>query len=278
MPVSAPGGGYKGLGYYDDEPRAKKPTGLIVAVVVAAVVVVGLVAALVIAKPTNSVTGEAMAVANPTTAPPDKPSASNNPLQPKPTGAPKVAGWKVIAVNDGRELKTTKAYDVPQAWEPMTSAAVFGSPPKTLSLYTPAIYMKGFCPESPTSFRAISGLLTIPNEGDTTAQANAAAQRIAEFVYTTKAGVKPKVTPGQPQPVTVDKDKKAVAVSATLAITPGPEDKCPVPTAAVSVAVLESKQGDTSSIVIAAIGDQGFPEAVGVADFEKIVTSLHPAN
>nr|WP_042185575.1 hypothetical protein [Kibdelosporangium sp. MJ126-NF4]CEL16757.1 putative membrane protein [Kibdelosporangium sp. MJ126-NF4]CTQ92014.1 putative membrane protein [Kibdelosporangium sp. MJ126-NF4] len=277
--MSAPGGGYKGLGYYDDKPQAKKPTGLIVAVVVAAVVVVGLVAALVIVRPTTAVTGEALPMADATTkSSTGKPKPSDNPLSPQATGAPKVPGWKPIPINNGRELKTTKAYDVPPKWEPMTSAAVFGQPPSTFSLFVPAVFMRGFCPESPNSFRAIAGLASMKNEGDTPTQAIAAAQRVGDAVYTTKAGVKPKITMGQPQPVTIDQDKKAVAVSATIAITPGPEDKCPTTTAAVSVAVIESKTTDQTNIIIAAIGDQGVPDAVAAADFDKVITSMHPAN
>ncbi|MBE1464674.1 hypothetical protein [Kibdelosporangium phytohabitans] len=276
--MSAPGGGYKGLGYYDEKPQAKKPTGLIVAVVVAAVVVVGLVAALVIAKPTSSVTGEPLAVANPTTPSTEKSGPSNNPLQPKPTGKPKVDGWKVIAVNNGKELKTSKGYDVPPTWEPLTSSAVFGEGANALSLFTPGIFQKGFCTGSPNSFRAIAGLLTVPNEGDNPTQSKAAAQRVGEAVYTNKAGVKPQATFSEPKPVTIDGNKKASVVTATLAITPGPEDKCPTTSAAVSVAVIESKPEDKTSIVIAAIGDQGVPDAVPPADFEKVVTSLHPVN
>ncbi|ONI70445.1 hypothetical protein ALI144C_48225 [Actinosynnema sp. ALI-1.44] len=276
--MSAPGGGYKGLGYYDEKPQAKKPTGLIVAVVVAAVVVVGLIAALVIVKPTSAVNGEALAVANPTTPSTDKSGASNNPLQPKPTGKPKVDGWKVIAVNNGKELKTSKGYDVPPAWEPLTSSAVFGEGANALSLFTPGIFQKGFCQGVPNSFRAIAGLLTVPNEGDNATQSKAAAQRVGEAVYTTKAGLKPQFTFGEPKPVTIDGNKKSYVVTATMTITPGPEDKCPGTAAAVSVVVIEAKPEDKTSIVIAATGDQGVPDAVPATDFEKIVTSLHPVN
>ncbi len=278
-PVSAPGGGYQGLGYYD-EPQPKKPTGLIVSVVIAAVVVVGLVMTLLIVNPTSPVTGEPLAVANPTTSPssPTRSGPSNNPLQPKATGAPKVEGWKVIAVNDGRELQTTKAYDVPQSWEPLTTTASFGSGDTKFTLYTPAIYMRGVCPGSPNTFRSIAGLLTVQNTGDNAAQAVAAAQRISDGAYVTKGGVKPKVTMGQPQPVVVDKDKKASTVSAKLAITPGPEDKCSPNAASVSVVVLESKPTDKTSVVIAAFADQGVPDATPEGDLLKIVTSLHPAN
>ncbi|WP_173124540.1 hypothetical protein [Kibdelosporangium persicum] len=277
--MSAPGGGYQGLGYYD-EPQPKKPTGLIVSVVVAAVVVVGLVMTLLIVNPTSQVAGEPLAVANPTLPAPSstRSGPSNNPLQPKATGAPKVEGWKVIAVNDGRELQTTKAYDVPQTWEPLTSNASFGSGDGKFTIYTPAIYMKGFCSGVPSSFRALAGLLTVQNSGDNAAQSIAAAQRLADGVYTTKAGAKPKVTMGQPQPVVVDRDKKAHTVTAKLAITPGPEDKCPVTSAAVSVVVLESKPTDKTSVVVAAFADQGIPEATAEGDLQKIVTSLHPAN
>ncbi|MCE7007630.1 hypothetical protein LWC34_33125 [Kibdelosporangium philippinense] len=277
--MSAPGGGYQGLGYYD-EPHPKKPTGLIVSVVIAAVVVVGLVMTLLIVNPTNPVTGSPLAIANPTrsTSSPTRSAPSNNPLQPKATGAPKVEGWKVIAVNDGRELVTTKAYDVPPVWEPLTSTASFGSGDTRFTLYTPAIYMRGICPGAPNTFRSIAGLLTVKNEGDNAAQAVAAAQRISDGAYATKSGEKPKVTMGQAQPVVVDKDKKAQAVTAKMTITPGAEDKCSPNAATVSVVVLESKPTDKTSVVIAAFADQGVANATPEGDLLKIVTSLHPAN
>jgi hypothetical protein len=281
--VSAPGGGYQGLGYYAEPPEKKKATGLLVSVAVAAVVVAGLVVTLVVIGPSRSTGGVPLAVQSPLLSS-NTPSRSGtapgagDPLQPKATGAPQVAGWKVIPINDGKTLQTSKAYDVPPNWDPLTLSASFGPDTGKISLYTPAIYLKGYCPGSTTSFRAMAGVTTVTNSGDNAAQAIAAAQKVTDSVYHTKNNTKPKITMGQPTPVSVDRDKRGYTVTAKSEITLGPDDKCTPTRASVSVVVLESKPEDKTSVVITAFADQDFAEAVPETDLQKIVTSMHAAN
>jgi hypothetical protein len=283
--VSAPGGGYQGLGYYAEPPvEKKKATGLILAVAVAAVVVAGLIVTLVVVGPNRSTDGVPLAVqgvvstSSSTPARPGASSSSGDPLQPKATGAPQVAGWKVIPINDGKNLQTSKAYDVPPDWDPLTISAAFGPDDARISLYTPAIYLKGYCTGSPTSFRAMAGVTTVTNSGDNATQAIAAAQKVTDAVYHTKNNTKPKITMGQPTPVSIDRDKRGYTVTAKSDITLGPDDKCTPTKATVSVVVLESKPEDKTSVVITAFADQDFTEAVAEQDLQKIVTSMHAAN
>jgi hypothetical protein len=270
---------YQGLGYYGNEPEPpKKNNTLLISLVVAAVVVVGLVGTLLIIGVRTETPGEALAVAGVATNPTSpKRTATNDPLQPKATGAPQVPGWRPIAINNGGQLQTSKAYDVPPTWQPMTSSATFGKQTKT-TLYTPAIYMKGYCPASPTSFRSMAGLLTVDNQGTNEAQAAAAAQRLADAVYTTSEGTKPTVQMGQPQPVSVDRDKKGFTVTAKATLAPSAQDKCSAPSATITVMVLSSKPEDKTSVVLAAFADEGFAEATPEAHLQQIVTSIHAAN
>lgn len=270
---------YQGLGYYGNEPEppSKKNNALLISLVVAAVVAVGLVGTLLIVGVRTETSGEALAVAGAVTTPTSKRTTANDPLQPKATGAPQVPGWRPIAINNGGQLQTSKAYDVPPAWQPMTSSATFGKQTKT-TLYTPAIYMKGYCTGSPTSFRSMAGLLTVDNQGTNEEQAIAAAQRLADAVYTTSEGTKPTVQAGQPQPVSVDRDKKGFTVTAKATLAPSAQDKCSAPTATVTVMVLSAKPEEKTSVVLAAFADQGFAEATPEAHLQQIVTSIHAAN
>ncbi|MET0234544.1 MAG: hypothetical protein ABW224_07885 [Kibdelosporangium sp.] len=284
--MSAPGGGYQGLGYYSEPPaEKKKATGLLLAVAIAAVVVAGLVVTLVVVGPSRSIDGVPLAIQGASSSPSTPPGAGTtssraggNPLQPKATGAPQVAGWKVIPINDGRTLQTTKAYDVPPAWEPLTVAATFGPDGNKFTLYTPATYLKGYCPGSVTSFRAMAGVTTVNNSGDNAAQAVAAAQKITDAVYFTKNNIKPTIAMGTPTAVSIDRDKRGYTVTAKSEITPSAEEKCTPTKATVSVVVLESKPEDKTSVVMASFSDQDFAEAVPEADLVKIVTSMHAAN
>jgi hypothetical protein len=284
--VSAPGGGYQGLGYYSEAPQQdKKPKGPWLAIAVAVVVVAGLVVTLVLVSPSRSTDGIPLAVRGlDSTAPPPPgagstaPSTNDNPLQPKATGAPQVAGWKVIPINDGRQLKTTKAYDVPPNWDALAGSVAFGPENARLSLFTPAIYLKGYCTGSPNSFRAMAGVTTVTNSGDNAAQAVAAATNISNAVFATKAGALPTITMGTPTAVSIDRDKRGYTVTAKSDIAPGPDDKCTPTKSTVSVVVLESKPEEKTSVVITAFADQDFAEAVAETDLQKIVTSMHAAN
>jgi hypothetical protein len=283
--VSAPGGGYQGLGYYSEQPRSdRKRKGPWLALALAVVVVAGLVATLMLVGPSRTTAGVPLAAPGAEPAVPSQPgrstgpSTNGNPLQPKATGAPQVAGWKVIAINDGNQLQTSKAYDVPPSWEPLSSAAAFGVDQTRFSLFTPAVYLKGYCTGSPSSFRAMAGVTTVTNAGDNAAQAVTAATNITNAVYTPKNATKPKITMGTPTPVSIDRDKRGYTVTAKSEITPGPDDKCTPTKGAVSVVVLETKPEEKTSVVITAFADQDFAEAVPETDMQKIVTSMHAAN
>jgi hypothetical protein len=279
--VSAPTGGnqgYQGLGYYGGGEPPKKRNGLLIAVVVAAVVLIGVTATLLIIGVKNTTPGEALAAESTqrdSSAP--RPTTSRDPLQPQATGAPLVPGWKPVAINDGKQIDTTKAYDVPPDWQPLNSTASFGSTPKT-TMYIPTIYMKGYCNGSTTSFRSMAGLILVPNKGDVPAQATAAAQQIADAVFTTSEGLKPKVDLGQPQAVSVDRDKKGFTVTAKATLQASQKDKCNAANAVVTVMLLEPRPGDETSLVLTAFADQGFPEATSEQHLLQIVTSIHAAN
>jgi hypothetical protein len=278
--VSTPTGGYQGLGYYGGEEPPKKRNGLLIAIVVAAVVLLAMVATVLIVGVKNSTPGQALPVASVTTSKPTSKSGgpSQNPLQPKATGAPLVPGWKPVAINDGKDLNTTKAYDVPPSWEPLNSSISFGATTKT-TLFIPTLYMKGYC--TPTSFRSAAGLLLVSNIGEVPAQATKAAQVITDAVYVNSDGTKSKADLGQPQPVKIDGgSKNGYTVTAKVTVTPSQneKDKCNPATAIVTVMLLEPKQGEDTSVVLTAFADQGFPEATSEEDLLKVVTSIHPAN
>jgi hypothetical protein len=277
--VSTPTGGYQGLGYYAGDEPPKKRNGLLIAVVVAAVVLIGVVTTILVVGVKNTTPGEALAAPGaPTPTPKSSGSSSGpsqDPLQPKATGAPLVPGWKPVAITDGDQITTTKAYDVPPDWQTLTSPAVFGSTKKT-TLYIPALYMKGYC--TPTSFRSMAGLLLVPNTGEVPAQATGVAQQLADAVFSTSEGTKPTVTMGQPLPVKVNGGKDGFVVTAKAAIAASPTDKCNAANAVVTIMLLVPAAGDDTSLVLSALADQGFPEATPEGDLQKIVTSIHPAN
>jgi hypothetical protein len=200
----------------------------------------------------------------------------NDPLQPKATGGPQVAGWQPIPINNGGALDTDKAYDVPQGWSPIAGGlATFGDH-NELSLVAPAVHKQGYCPADPKSWRAMAGLAVLPNKGNIEIGAAAAAQHIANTVFTTQDRVQPETKISEPQPVTVYRNKKAVVVTAKLTIPVTEKDKCAAPSVTVAVMMMEpNKEGDAENVSLVAMGDQNVPEATPEQDLTRIVTSLH---
>jgi hypothetical protein len=285
--VSTPTGGYQGLGFYGDTKPPKKNNGLLIAIAVAAVVLIGMVATVLVVGVRNSTPGEALA--DPNAKPKQQSSSttpkSHDPLQPKATGPALVPGWTPIAINDGEQLVTDKAYDVPPQWAPLNSPAVFtGTTPKT-SVYIPALYMRGYCPQSPNSFRSMAGLLVVNNKGEVNDQVKNAAKQVADAVYTTKDGARAAMTVGEPKPVKVINNKDALLVTAHVTSIPaGENDKCNPTASTITVLLLlpdppqEGKPALEVNTALAAWADQGFPEATSEDDLTKIVTSIHKAN
>lgn len=286
--MSTPSGGYQGLGFYSsDEKPPKKNTGLLAAIAVAAVVLLGMVATVLIVGVKNSTPGQALAApdvsvpANPSSGKSGSTSpSSQDPLSPKATGAPMVPGWTPVPINDGQQITTSKAYDVPPKWEPLNYPAAFGGKGvQQTQVYIPALYMKGYCEGKSTTFRSMAGLLLVPNQGDPKDQTTGAAKQLALAVYTSDAGAQPTVDVGAPTPVKIDNGKDGFAVTAHVSkIVPGAQDKCTAASAVVMLVLLPGKQGDETSLVMSAFADQGFPEATPEGDLQKIVTSIHPAN
>jgi hypothetical protein len=282
------GGGYQGLGYYGappEPPKPKKNNALIISLIVLVVVAIGVTATLLFL---GNKDGENQAGSGQTTTtgppPSTKSSApktttpSRDPLAPGGTAAPQVPGWKVVPVDDGNDLKTSKAYDVPPTWAVMIGPAGFEeTPTKQLQVFVPTVFMRGFCAESPNSFRSMAGLI-IEKERDGAKAAISSVTKLANAVYTVD-GVKPKVeVQGQPQPVTIDRDKKAYLLSAKVDAVPSKTNKCATGgPAVVTVAAIPPKADENDSIVITAFGDQGFKEATPSEYLEKIVLSLHAA-
>src|SRR5687768_15429379 len=87
-----------------------------ISMVVAAVVVIAAAAALVFVRIPTTTSGQALPVESAARTTSAKP---NDPLQPKATGGPQVAGWQPIPISNGGALDTDKAYDVPQGWSPI---------------------------------------------------------------------------------------------------------------------------------------------------------------
>ncbi|MEV4320253.1 hypothetical protein [Actinocrispum sp. NPDC049592] len=286
--MSAPTGGYQGLGFYGGgqtpPPPKKRGNGLVIAVVLAAVVLIGVTTTLLIISPKTVTPGQAMPVANITTKPSGSSSSSskkgNDPLSPQATGAPMVPGWKVIPINDGDQINSTKAFDVPPAWEPVVglgNSVILGKDDHTARIYLPVTYMKGYCPGSATSFRSMAGLVLLPNKDDIATQMTTVAKKIADAVYTVDEGTKPTLAMGTQEPVSVNDGKKGYVLTtkATVAQT---ANKCDGPSGTVTIMLLEPKKEDPNSLFLVAVADQGFPEATAEEDLKKIVTSIHPAN
>ncbi|TCO56828.1 hypothetical protein [Actinocrispum wychmicini] len=279
--MSTPSGGYQGLGFYSDDKPPKKNTGLLMAIAVAAVVLLAMVATVLIVGVQNSTPGQAVADpgAKPRANSGSSSPSSRDPLQPKASGAPMVPGWTPIPINDGKDINTTKAYDVPPKWEPLNFPAIFGNGTEKTTVYIPALYMKGYCEGKSTTFRSMAGLMLVPNKGDAKDQATGAATKLANAVYTTDAGAKPTVDTTAPTPVKIDNGKDGLAVTAHVSgIAPGPNDKCNASTSVIMLVILPGKAPDDPSLVMTAWADQGFPEATPEGDLQKIVTSIHPAN
>jgi hypothetical protein len=255
----------------EDLPIVSKSAAI--STVVAVVVVIGAAAALLFVRVTTPTTGQALPAAGVAQTTSTKP---NDPLQPKATGGPQVAGWQPIPISNGGVLDTDKAYDVPQGWSPIAGGlATFGDH-NELSLVAPAIYKQGYCPADPKSWRAMAGLAVLPNKGDIALGAAAAAQHIANTVFTTQDRVQPETKISEPQPVTVYRNKKAVVVTAKLTIPVTEKDKCTAPSVTVAVMMMEpNKEGDAENVSLVAMGDQNVPEATPEQDLTRIVTSLH---
>jgi hypothetical protein len=252
------------------EKSVTKPAAI--STIVAAVVVIGVAAALLFVRVTTPIAGQALPAAGAvqTTTKP------NDPLQPKSTGGPQVAGWTPIPISNGAALDTDKAYDVPQGWSPIGGGlATFGDHAE-VSLAAPAIYKQGYCPDNPKSWRAMAGVAVLPNKGNIEVGAAAAAQNIANVVFTTKDRVQPETKISDPQPVTVYRNKKGVVVTAKLTVPVTEKDTCAAASVTVAVMMLEAnKEGDADNVSIIAMGDQNVPEATPEQDLSRIVTSLH---
>lgn len=244
-----------------------------ISTVVAAVVVIAAAAALVFVRIPTATSGQALPVEGTARTTPAKP---NDPLQPKATGGPQVAGWQPIPISNGGALDTDKAYDVPQGWSPIAGGLANFGDHNELSLVAPAIYKQGYCPADPKSWRSMAGLAVLPNKGNIEVGASAAAQLIANTVFTTQERVQPETKISEPEPVTVYRNKKAVVVTAKLAIPVTEKDKCTAPSVTVAVMMMEnSKPDDVENVTLVAMGDQNVPEATPEEDLTRIVTSLH---
>ena len=263
---------YQGLGVYP-APAKRRNTTLIVAII-AAVLVVGAVAALLLVRVTSETPGQALPVAN---AGPTTTTKPKDPLQPKTTGAPQVPGWKVMPISNGKELNTDKAYDVPpQGWAPAAGGLVTFGDHSELSLIAPAIYQHGYCAEDRNSWRAMAGMLIMPNKGDIQVGAAAAAQVVSNTVFTNNDRVQPEIELSSPQEVTVLRDKKGVLLTAKLTIPLTAKDKCAAKSVAVVVMMLEpNKVDDSDSVTMLAMGDQDVPDSATEKDLRQIVTSMH---
>ncbi|CAM3741697.1 hypothetical protein KIPE111705_22710 [Kibdelosporangium persicum] len=256
---------YRGLGLYDDTPPAKR-NGVVLAAVIAAVVVIGAVAALMFVRVTSTTSGQALPVAGATTA-----TKPKDPLQPRTTGTPRVPGWQVISISN-----TDKAYDVPPGWSTIGSdLATFGDH-QEVSFVTPTIYKPGYCPDSPKSWRGMAGIVVMPNKGNIEVGAAAAAQQIANTVFTTKDRVQPETDIGDPKPITILKGTKAVVVTATLKVPVTEKDKCAAADVAIALMMVEPTDPNASeSATVVAMADQNVPEATPEQDLTQIVTSFH---
>jgi hypothetical protein len=244
-----------------------------ISTVIAAVVVIGAAAALLFVRIATPTSGQALPAQGAAQTTSTKP---NDPLQPRPTGGPQVAGWQPIPINNGGVLDTDKAYDVPQGWNPIPGGLANFGDHNEVSLVAPAIYKQGYCPADTKSWRSMAGLAVLPNKGNIEVGAAAAAQLIANTVFTTQERVQPETKISEPQSVTVYRNKKAAVVTAKLTIPVTEKDKCASPSVTVAVMMMENnKADDVENVTLVAMGDQNVPEATPEDDLTRIVTSLH---
>lgn len=260
---------YKGLGLYDTPPKQRNS--LILASVIAAVVVLAAVAALLFVRVTTPTAGQAVPAPGAGTS-----TKPRDPLQPRQTGAPQVPGWQVMPINNGGALDTDKAYDVPPGWQPIPGGlATFGDHDE-LSLVAPSIYKQGHCATDPKSWRSMAGLVVLPNKGNIEVGVAAAAQNVANTVFTTKDRVQPETEMSDPEEITVFRNKKAVVVTAKLTVPVTEKDTCSAASVIVAVMMMEpNKPDDSDSVTLVAMGDQNVPEATTERDLKQIVTSFH---
>lgn len=261
---------YKGLGHYDPQPKQRN--GLLLALVVAAVVVIGVAATLLFVNVQSTTPGQALPAADAVPKPTTKPK---DPLQPKSTGAPKVPGWQVIPISNGSNLDTDKAYDVPPGFSPIAGGLVDFGDHNEVSLVAPTIYKQGYCAASAKSWRAMAGLLTAPTKGNLEFGAAAAANQVANGVFTTEDRVQPKTELSDPEPVTILRGTKAVVVTAKLTVPVTEKDTCGAPNVTVVVMMIEPKDMSQDAAVMVAMGDQNVPEAMTEDQLKQIVTSFH---
>jgi hypothetical protein len=264
--------GYKGLGHY---PQPKRRNGFLLAAIVAVVVVLGVAATALFVRISTTIPGQALAAAG-GAPPPATTSKANDPLQPKTTRGPQVPGWQVIELSNGGSFNTGKAYDVPPGWHQLPNDIITFGDHAELSVLTPTIYKQGYCPGTPNSWRSMAGLFTAPSKGNIEIGVVAAAQMVANQVFTTKDRVQPKTEISDPQVITVDGDKKGVFVTAKLTVPVTEKDKCSSPSVTIAV-MMASNKGEGDNAVMLAMGDSNVPDATPDQDLRQIVTSFHSA-
>ena len=275
---------YQGFGVFDQkQPSASypgtvsgfpEPTGrpnnrapLIVALSVATAAI-ALIVTMVVLISRNS--GEPAApVAAPSTSHRPKHSSeppSSEPAATRPMSVPALTpGWSGLAWT-----KFGIAYDVPPGWEPSKPGSLTGFEHggERVSLSAYSDYMRDFCPQQDTSFRAEAGV-TSSAEPDTVKAANDTIQQWARLGWSVN-GAPPQVTVNPAAPVDLDSGKlHGQLISATI-IPAGPMP-CGSPNVYVSLAALRSENG---TAMVMGIADQGVPGAVSPSDVNRVVTSM----
>lgn len=188
--------------------------------------------------------------------------------QSTPSVPAKVPGWQVVVAT-----KAGIAYDAPPDWKVQTPDTIVGfedphgNPVVTMNYA--AVYKAGYCTGHSGSFRAESGINSVPT-ADPGQAATDLAQKVATAAYT-NGSVTPTVTAGTPQPITVAGDNGMI-VRDTLTVTP--QSSCDPPGAEVYVVALPLAQPNTGCGVMVIVADQGAADAAPDQELQQMIGSL----
>ncbi|MBV9847447.1 MAG: hypothetical protein JOZ47_20600 [Kutzneria sp.] len=252
---------YTGLGAYPQPQPAlprRRTVFLVTALSVTAVVLIAIGTVVIVVRRPVTVQGVARpAVANPMTTKSLAPLDSHIP------------GWQTVVTPQGM-----MAYDVPRAqWiagDSQAKVAIDTDPP--LYGFGVAEYLRGYCPNKPDSWRALSLITNHPTLRQEQAAPEVAAQ-VAKLEWTPPGGAAPQVAMEPPKTLPVDDGMKQATI-AIADITVHDTDSCGAKTAKVYVSAVSAHDTtEPGSALLVLLTDQGIPDAVGDDDAMKILAS-----
>lgn len=189
--------------------------------------------------------------------PPSTTPPTSEPPLPQP--APIVAGWQGVG-----ELGYGMAYDVPSNWKPKAQAiAGFGDDTGQIDVdwvraLAPSYYMDGYC--SGDRQRGFVGVTHSAAE-DPRVAAVEVADQWAALAYADEVGTPPTVTEGEP--AGIESNGLAGVAGSATAVAPG-AGECDKPGGTVYTFAVDRDSTDLGAgcVVLVAVMDTGFPEAL----------------